>query len=289
MKTSEKIARVFSSVTGSAAMSLRILLRSRRPVGHRSAIPSRPMLIMANGPSLAHTLESERHAMAAYDLLTVNFAANAPVFRQLRPAHYVLADPLFFAGEAGGATVATLWENLLASDWPLTLHIPAPLASNDLCRQFATRSGHTLATFNMVATGGFSSLSRLAIDRGLAMPRPRNVLIPSIMEAIVMGYSRIYIAGADHTWTRTLSVDNNNRVITVQPHFYADKADHQAKVNSAYEGIHIHQVLESMSIAFRSYWEIADYARRRGIEIFNVTPGSFIDAFPRLSSLPLNP
>lgn len=39
-----------------------------------------------------------------------------------------------------------------------------------------------------------------------------------------------------------------------------------------------------MTIAFRSYWHIADYARSRGIEIINATPGSMIDAFPRRDS-----
>ena len=50
----------------------------------------------------------------------------------------------------------------------------------------------------MIAAEGFPSVSRILFDRGLAMPRPRNVLIPSIMAGIRLGYRRIVIVGADH-------------------------------------------------------------------------------------------
>jgi hypothetical protein len=43
----------------------------------------------------------------------------------------------------------------------------------------------------------------------------------------------------------------------------------------------LHQVLESMMIAFRSYHRIQRYAEARGLKVLNATPGSMIDAFPR--------
>ena len=36
-----------------------------------------------------------------------------------------------------------------------------------------------------------------------------------------------------------------------------------------------------MAIAFRSYHRIENYARVKGVTIYNVTPGSYIDAFER--------
>ena len=115
------------------------------------------------------------------------------------------------------------------------------------------------------------------------MPRPRNVLIPSIMLGIALGFSTIYVAGADHSWTRTLSVDDDNRVVSIQPHFYKEDEREEKRVRKDYMNYPLHMILQSFYVAFRSYFTIARYARHRSVKIFNITPGSFIDAFPRLN------
>ena len=50
---------------------------------------------------------------------------------------------------------------------------------------------------------------------------------------------------------------------------------------------HLHDILLSFHIAFRAYFDVEDYARHRGIKIYNATPGSFIDAFERRELLAL--
>lgn len=284
MKTSEKIASGLRELAGSLAMLGSIALQSRY-VRRSKEQPERPLLILGNGPSLADTLREQRPAMAAYDLLAVNFAANTPVFADLKPRHYVLADPHFFHA-AGDANVEKLWKAMDGVSWPMTLHLPAKMSGVAQAKAWvAGGAERRILPFNMTPAQGFPRLTRMMIDAGLAIPRPRNVLIPSIMAGIRMGYRHIAIAGADHTWTRTLSVDDQNRVVTLQPHFYADNKDEKERVAGVYKDIRLHEILQSMTIAFRSYHEIAAYARRRGIEIVNVTPGSFIDAFPRRVSL----
>ena len=102
------------------------------------------------------------------------------------------------------------------------------------------------------------------------------------MLAFRLGFKKIYLAGADHSWLPQLSVDDNNRVITRQPHFYKDSEQHNKQVDAEYANIHLHEVLYSMYVAFRSYFVIRDYAERIGCKIINITPGSFIDAFERM-------
>ena len=52
-----------------------------------------------------------------------------------------------------------------------------------------------------------------AMQQGGRKPGTCSVaLIPSIMLGIWLGYREIYLLGADHTWTKTLSVDDDNRV-----------------------------------------------------------------------------
>ena len=144
-------------------------------------------------------------------------------------------------------------------------------------------SGVRLRYFNLTPIEGFKWLSHLFYSTGLGMPRPRNVLIPALMEGIRLGYSKIYICGADHSWTKTLDVDDENFVISIQPHFYEDNEEEHKRVKETYKGLRLHDVLGSMTIAFRSYWDIADYAHKEGVEIFNATPASMIDAFPRIN------
>ena len=100
------------------------------------------------------------------------------------------------------------------------------------------------------------------------------------------GFRRIYIAGADHTWSRTLEVDDQNRVVSVQPHFYKDNDSEKSRVSATYSNFRLHDILLSLHIAFRSYHQIRAWSEPRGIAIYNITPGSFIDAFPRLPGLP---
>lgn len=113
------------------------------------------------------------------------------------------------------------------------------------------------------------------------MPRPRNVLIPSIMIGIWLGYKEIYVVGADHTWSKTLEVDANNTVISVQPHFYEDNKAEAARVASVYADVKLHEIMYSFHVAFKAYHQIEDFARKMGVNIYNATPGSFIDAFRR--------
>lgn len=282
MKTTDRLSLGLTQLGGSLKAIISVALQSRRPAPKPQKAPERPLLILGNGPSLNDTLSTQRPAMTGYDLLAVNFAANTPVFTELKPQHYVLADPVFF-DKLDDANVSRLWQNLDAADWPMTLHLPARMLGRKRAREWAAKSaGHTLSSFNMVAAEGFPRLNRFLFAQGLAMPRPRNVLIPSIMLGLRLGYERIVIVGADHTWTRTLSVDEHNRVVSIQPHFYKDNDKEQERVASVYQNVRLHDVLGSMAIAFRSYHAIADYARRHGVDILNATPGSFIDAFPRL-------
>lgn len=280
MKMTDKLAQTTRLLGASLTSLVAVMLRSRPVPRIPGESQPRPLLVLGNGPSLNDTLTTDRAAMEECDLMAVNFAANAPVFQDLKPNHYVLADPYFFTATDDNAKL--LWHSLESVAWPLTLHLPASEVSSVRAKKWAQGgSARVLRPFNMTAAEGFPALTRWLLDRGLAMPRPRNVMIPAIMAGIRLGYKRILLAGADHSWTRTLSVADDNTVVSVQPHFYADNDKEHQRVASVYKDVKLHQVLGSMVVAFRSYHEIADYARRRGIEIFNVTPGSFIDAFPR--------
>ena len=96
------------------------------------------------------------------------------------------------------------------------------------------------------------------------------------------GFRRIVLIGADHNWARTLWVTDRNKVVSVQPHFYKDDDEELRRAEEIFSNVRLHEVYENYARAFRSYFNVKDYSNSRGVEILNATPGSFIDAFPRM-------
>lgn len=259
------------------------ILLSRRP---SAASPCREgsegrVIVMGNGPSLRGVIEKERDALMSADRMAVNFAANAPEFASLSPQYYILADPHFFCGLDKDPNVARLWKNLAAVTWPMTLWLPARYRKISAALRMSLPKNVEVKWFNLTPGEGGGALTRRLIDAGLVMPRPRNVLIPAIMCAMREGYKEIELVGADHSWLQSLWVDDANRVVSVQPHFYKDDKKELDRVATEYAGYHLHDILYSMVVAFRSYFDIRRYADRRGVHIVNSTPGSYIDAFDR--------
>ncbi len=269
----------FASATAATCKGIVKMLLMSRGGTLQPEVRRRPLAVLGNGPSLNRTLADDREALGAYDLMAVNFAANAPVFESLRPRYYVLADPFFFS-DGTSENLLKLRRAMSAVDWPMTLLVPRAAAARarDL---YGTNTNITVRAFNAVGVEGFGWFERAAYGSRMAMPRPRNVLIPAIMCGIWLGYTRINIVGADHSWMQSLYVDDRNHVVSVQPHFYSDSESERARVYAEYEGYRLHDIIRSFYVAFRAYHRIAAYARGLDVRIVNSTPGSYIDAFER--------
>lgn len=277
MKTLEKIQRGLGKTAASLASLVKIVLMSRRPTG-RSRDRKDTIIIMGNGPSLRDAMEHDMDVLKAYPRMAVNLSALAPEFRELRPDYYILADIAFFLKVKTGK-VPALWEALAGVDWPMTLFLPATARGMAEVRRLP--GNVTVKYYNLTPAEGFGWLMRPVYDLGLAMPRPRNVLIPSIMSAMREGFRRVVLIGADHNWSKTLWVTERNCVVSVQPHFYKDDDKELRRAEEIFRNVRIHEVYENYAIAFRSYHNLKAYTDRRGVEVLNATPGSFIDAFPR--------
>lgn len=235
------------------------------------------LIILGNGPSLAATIAEHGPLLRSARTMAVNFAACAPEFADLRPRYYVMADPHFFL-RTEQPNVQKLYETLRSVDWPMTVIVP---------RRYAATARRLLdnrldvKTFNFVGLEGPKWFERAVYGARLGMPRPRNVLIPALMCAVWMGYRTIKVAGADHSWLRTIWVNDRNEVVSVQPHFYKEDKKEEQRVRSEYTNYRLHDILYSFYVAFKSYDGVEMFARSRGVSIVNVTPDSYIDAFAR--------
>ena len=271
----------FAADLGSTLKSIVKIALQSRPVTVGKAVDAAdmPLVILANGPSLRQTITDHGALLESLPTLAVNFAANAPEFTQLKPRYYVLADP-HFVNATDDPNVKLLFDNLRKVTCPMRLFVDRRYR-----RRFVSLLGGnaniSVETFNAVGAEGFAWFERLAYRSRLAMPRPRNVLIPSIMIGIMLGYRRIFICGADHSWMRDLRVTDDNEVVSGMSHFYKESSAEVSRSRNEYRSYRLHDIIRSYYVAFLSYHKIRRFADSLGVEIINATPGSYIDAFKR--------
>lgn len=254
---------------------VKILLQSRRVKSPLETDGCDQVVVLGNGPSLRPFIENKRRFFDGKALLAVNYAVLSDYYTELKPRYYVVADPAFFSNPDH---CNKLFDALAAKTfWNLELYLSGHARKSLLWQSKLADNPHIrVHYFNMTPVEGFRWFTHLAFRKGWGTPRPRNVLIPSIMMALRMPFHTIYVAGADHSWLKEIWVNEDNVVLEDLNHFY-DKKGSERYVSDK----HLHDLLLSMHIAFKSYHIIEDYARSIGKKIYNVTEGSFIDAFTR--------
>ena len=240
------------------------------------------LLILANGPSLNKTIEDGNDFLKGKTLLAVNFFVNSPRFTELRPELYLIADPLFWlVPEKRQQLFGGLAEK---TTWPMTLFIPRRALKNKEWKPLlGGNSQIKIVVYNTTPIEGFQGFCNWVFHKGWGVPRPHNVLIPSIAVGLRLQFKKIYLAGADHSWLPEIRVTDDNVVLMHQKHFYdqeTSKADTVKQENL--QSARIYTILYHMYVSFKSYHILEAYAQWLGKEIINITPGSYIDAFRRM-------
>lgn len=271
----DKVVKMMELMWQTMLSMVKIILKSRRAAIHKPLSIDKDLVVLGNGPSLRHLIETKRDFLSDKDLLAVNYAVLSEYYNQLKPSYYLVADPLFFSDDNHCNRLFDAMAE--ATDWDMVLYV-----SMDACKcekwktKLSNRPNIKICYFNMTPVEGFEWFAHKCYKLGWGMPRPRNVLIPSIMMGLAMSYNVIYVAGADHSWLKEIWVNDDNIVMEDLNHFY-DKKGAEQYVSSK----HLHDLLLSMHIAFKSYHDIKRYASKVNKQIYNITKGSYIDAFER--------
>lgn len=240
------------------------------------------LLILANGPSLNRTVEEAADFVQSKTLLAVNFFVTSPMYERLRPELYLIADPLFWiVPEKRIQLFKAMAEK---TTWDMNFFVPARALKNKEWQPLLAGNPHIkLYIYNTTPIEGFQGFCNRIFRSGLGVPRPHNVLIPSIATGLRLPFSKIYLSGADHSWLPEITVTDDNVVLMHQKHFYDQNKSQAATVKQ--ENLHsarLYTILYHMYVAFKSYFVLEAYAQWLGKEIINVTPGSYIDAFKRM-------
>jgi hypothetical protein len=290
MNTIIIIRDFFQNVVLSLITLLRIPFFSR-PWGKIKSIKNAGnLIILANGPSLTTSLHAHSAFLKKHNLLALNMFAASEYYTLLRPAYYVIISPDMWednSDERLKEKKKGLWGVLATkTQWPVTLYLPAEAKRNKEWKKWIEHNKNfSFSYFNRTPVEGFRAFKRICYRLNLGMPRPHNVLIPSLMIALNSGFKEITLLGADHSWMKEVSVTQDNTVLVNQKHFYDETTSTPQHMLKRGGVRRLHEILHKWQLAFAAYFDLEDYARSRKTKIYNATPDSFIDAFERKTDL----
>jgi hypothetical protein len=268
---------------------VRIILLSRIKVKSPCEIKKNDqVVILGNGPSLQHDLNTYPHFLPGKDLICVNHFPKTELFEAIQPSIFITGAPDLWLDDIEEKYVKQSKELFEAmnkkTNWPLSFFIPFEAKKHSRWQnQISGNSNITIFFYNNIPVEGWNFFKNWCFKRNIGMPRPHNVMIPSLMMSLALGYETIYLLGADHSWLPEISVTDTNEVLINQKHFY----DHDTSKGQPLDkrGIGkrtLPELLYKFMTAFSSYFEIRRYADYREIKILNATKDSFIDAFDRI-------
>lgn len=239
--------------------------------------------ILGNGPSL-NLISNQIKKTTNIKICVVNFAILSPLFREIKPQYYVIADPAFFSRPIKEECFSNVIEELQKVNWKLTIHIPYKYY-NKFHLEIKSSYINVIPfhTIEFHENMRFDNIKYLLYKSGLACPRIQNVIIGCIYCMINSGFKNIYLYGVEHSWTSQLVVNDKNQVCLKDVHFYDNeniKSIPWKKLNN--EIYKMHEILRTLSYTFIGYHDLQRYAHYLGdVKIINKTKNSFIDAFPK--------
>lgn len=246
--------------------------------------PARTMAILGNGPSLAEELPLLLEQTGQRDFMAVNFFAMDDRFEQLRPAYYVLSDPMFFRDSARREQVAELYRTLDRKvAWPMNLYVQFYNPERFDYRAVLPNPHIRIVPFHSHVFRGFRSVEFWLFRHGLGSANFGTVVQVGVYVALLLGYRRVELYGVDHTLLEGLCVDGDNRLCRLDRHYY-DTAEPQARPllrNVPPTPYTMAAYLAEVAELFRGHEVLRDYAASLGARIVNRTRGSMIDAYER--------
>lgn len=280
--TSTAFGEGLNNLVKSIVSLLRVLVLSRMSVALKSKRYKDLKLrndctILATGPSLKKAFEDGAVHWKESDVFVVNMFVLSPEFWEIKPRFYFLADGAFFEpkDDRNKEELKALSGKFERIDWEMNLFIPSSCVNGGILANL-TNPYIKVLRCNSTTFEGFKGLCHPMYRHCWAMPRCQTVTNMALTEAINMGYKNVYLYGADHSWTRDLCVNDDNEVCYGDRHVYATGLQVIKK-----EGT-ISELLIAFARMFESHILINDYARSRGVKIWNCTRGSFIDAYERI-------
>jgi hypothetical protein len=241
--------------------------------------------IFGNGPSLKQVINDNLSFLIDKNLVVVNDFFFNEHFHTLKPQIYIIADSGYWEQNVTSEMKEIrqkLEDILLSVDWQLYFFVPTVAYNSGYYQQTVKRnSSIILLAYNTTSFIGPKIIRYYFYNALLAKPVSGNVIGSALYITLQMDIKNIFLFGVEHSWTKSLYVDEQNRTCTKVEHFYSNNETGQIWLKSNGEPYTIYEVLSDISKMLSGYPELNSYAESKNIRIYNCTPDSFIDAFER--------
>lgn len=242
--------------------------------------------LVVNGPSVSSVKEcfGKNPQFLERPSIVVNFFANTPEYEVLKPEYYALADPMFFMDFPGKSVekVKNFYRALNEkTKWPLTIFIPHSFGK----KKFYEYSGinNELITVNEICSmgyEGFETFRNYIYDMGYCAPRAFTVAITALYACIKMGFQQIDIYGLDNNYYVSLCLDADGHTCDVIQH-NGEPDEYRKILNGDGEFVTLHDYLLGLTYHLKNHEYVARFAAYKQVEIFNHSPITMVDAYPR--------
>ncbi len=245
-------------------------------------------ILIGNGPSVSEALSKINDYRENKLLICVNHFPTTNYYEQLKPSVYITSAPDLWLDDIDEKFIKQsnyLFDQMAEkTNWPLQLFIPFESKQFGRWKKPLLKNQNiSIHYYNNTPIEGWKWLNHFLFRENWGMPRPHNVMIPSIFLSINSGLKKIYLIGADHSWLPEISVTEDNQVLLHQKHFYDEATSKAQSLDKRGKGQRkLHEILHKFMLAFKGYFELKAYAESKGVKILNATPNSYIDAFERV-------
>lgn len=283
----QKITIFFSSVWASFFSIVKICFLSKfRSSLKKYKIEPDECCILGNGPCLSKDLEYNLNFIKSRAKISVNHFAFSEEYERIKPDYYILAAPEFWLKDTTDyhkEMRIKLANNLVdKTNWQMKLFIPFSAKNSEFCNIVLQNKNITIVHFNVTPIEGLTFISKILFNLNLGMPRPHNVLIPSIFLSINLGFKKIYIFGADHSWHEEIKIGQDNKVTVNHQHFYDKSEQRMPMYKLDGKEYYIHDIFRKLHLAFKGYFTLRNYAESQNAVILNASSKSYIDAFQKV-------
>lgn len=247
------------------------------------------IVVIANGPSLNKTVELYKQELQDTECVMVNFSASTPLFELIKPAVYVMEDPGYIhPHEYDIKPIKTLVEDIVSkTQWPMTIVLPQSFRlwwANEVLQKNPNIT--IMFTYDGWHHYEEDELYK-ALDNNHIMAPGQTVTTKALWLGIYWGYPEVYLVGADTSFLADAHVDQcNNALFTYDSHFYTNNMVYREigeydKQSRRYLKETFGELITDVKIMFDEYNLLNEYAKWKGVKIYNASEFSWIDVYER--------
>ncbi len=243
-------------------------------------------VVLGNGPSLKADIKNIL-LKKDVDFFCVNHFAESEHFSNLKPIHYALFDPYFWAADSHDKLKVKRDQlfNVLNNNvhWEMFLYIPRN-ANLSYLQKKITNPNIKLKQLQVVPISAvhYHKLPDIILE-GKYGPPACNVIIYGVYLSIMAGYTLIELYGADLSFTEDVVVDQkNNQLLIEYRHFYGESSFEPLLANpQKLTPITMESLYRTTYLTFFAHNLLSKAAVLNATKITNKSSYSLIDSYER--------